>query len=253
MASMTEQRVGHIVRALRRRLGWRQVDLAARARCSQSQVSLVERGQLERVSLPVLKRIIAALDATLVIEVRWRAGALDRLLDEDHAALAARIAQLLRMAGWEVEMEVTYSEWGERGSIDILAFDPASGSLLIIEVKTDLPSVEATMRKLDEKVRLAPKIARERFGWRARSVSRLLVMPNSRTLRRRITRHDALLRAALPERNVTVKRWIARPTGPLAGLLFVTDSALASSYRRRGGRSRVDMPRSKSHSTDAAA
>jgi transcriptional regulator with XRE-family HTH domain len=248
---MDDQRVGRIVRALRRRLGWRQSDLATRARCSQGQVSLIERGHLERVSLAMLKRIIAALDATLVIEVRWRAGALDRLLDEDHATLSSRIARLLRSAGWQVEVEVTYSEWGERGSIDILAFHTESGNLLVIEIKTDLPSVQSTVRKLDEKARLAPKIARERFGWQARSTSRLLVMPNSRTLRRRVARHDGLLLGLLPARNVAVKRWVARPDGVLAGLLFVTDNAVASPVRRPGGRHRIDGPRSRSRIANA--
>ncbi|HWH24128.1 MAG TPA: helix-turn-helix transcriptional regulator [Candidatus Limnocylindria bacterium] len=214
-----DQRVGRIIRALRRRLDWRQSDLAERARCSQSMVSLVERGHLAHVSLPLLRRIFAALDASLVIEVRWRAGALERLLDEDHAALVAHVAALLRLAGWEVLIEATYSEWGERGSYDVLAFHPPTGSVLVVEIKTDLPSVEATLRKLDEKVRLAPKIGRERFRRQTGSISRLLVMPNTRTLRRRTERHEAVLSAALPERNVAVRRWIAHPHGAIAGLL----------------------------------
>jgi transcriptional regulator with XRE-family HTH domain len=133
---MDDQRVGRIVRALRRRRGWRQVDLADAAACSQTMVSLTERGHLERVPLPVVRRILAALDASLIVEVRWRAGALDRLLDEDHAVLLARVADFLRRFGWQVEIEVTYSEYGERGSYDILAFHRAAGVLLVVEVKT---------------------------------------------------------------------------------------------------------------------
>jgi transcriptional regulator with XRE-family HTH domain len=72
---MDDQRIGRIVRALRRRLGWRQIDLAIRAACSQATISLVERGHLAGVSLPVLRRILTALDASLVIEVRSRAVA----------------------------------------------------------------------------------------------------------------------------------------------------------------------------------
>ena len=132
-------------------------------------ISLVERGHLANGSLPLLRLILAALDASLVIEVRWPTGALERLLDEDHATVVARVADVFRLAGWEVPVEVTHSEWGERGSIDLLAYHAGSGTVLVVEVKTDLPSAEATLRKLDEKVRLAPKIARVRLGWHGRA------------------------------------------------------------------------------------
>jgi transcriptional regulator with XRE-family HTH domain len=121
---MDDQRLGRIVRALRRRLGWRQSDLAKRARCSQSAVSLIERGHVR--SLPILRRVLAALDASLALDVRWRAGALDRLIDEDHAHLVAAVTKVLVTAGWIVHVEVTYAEYAERGSIDIFAFMPAA-------------------------------------------------------------------------------------------------------------------------------
>src|SRR5688572_5166515 len=133
---MDGQRVGRIVRALRRRRGWRQMDLAAQASCSQAEISLVERGHLR--SLVLAERILAALDAHLVLDVRWRGGALDRLLDEDHATLVATVARRLAAAGWEVQVEVTYSHFGERGSFDVLAFMPSVGIVLVIEVKTYL-------------------------------------------------------------------------------------------------------------------
>jgi transcriptional regulator with XRE-family HTH domain len=105
-----DQRIGRIVRALRRRLGWRQADLAGRARCSQRTVSRAEHGHLP--SVPILRRLLAALDAWLVIDVRWRAGALERLLDEDHAALVGLLTGLLHRLGWEVHVEVTYARAG---------------------------------------------------------------------------------------------------------------------------------------------
>jgi hypothetical protein len=55
--------------------------------------------------------------------------------------------------------------FGERGSIDLLAWHESSRTLLVIELKTELTSVEETLRRHDSKVRLAPGIARERFGW----------------------------------------------------------------------------------------
>jgi len=45
---------------------------------------------------------------------------LDRLIDERHAALLGQTVQLFRGAGWEVDVEVSFSIFGERGSLDVL-------------------------------------------------------------------------------------------------------------------------------------
>lgn len=203
--------------------------------------------------MPVLRRIVAALDASLVIEVRWRAGALDRLLDEDHASLVARVTDLLAAAGWEVRIEVTYSEFGERGSIDILAFMPATGVLLVVEIKTDMAAVEATLRKVDEKVRLAPGIARTRFGWNVQAAGWLLVMPERSTLRRRVDRHSTLFARAFPARGSEIRRWLRNPTTAIAGLWFLSPNRGPAGVQGRGGRERVRVPRPSSPSRSAAA
>jgi transcriptional regulator with XRE-family HTH domain len=250
-APVDDQRVGRIVRALRRRLGWRQLDVAERAGCSQTKVSLLERGHLSDVPLTTLRAIIGALDASLAIEVRWRAGALERLLDEDHAVLVGRCAEILRRAGWLVEVEVTYSEWGERGSYDILAYHLASRTLLVVEVKTDITSAEATLRKLDEKVRLAQPVAQKRFGWSGDTVGRLLVLAGSSTLRRRVARHRAIFDRSLPTRAVDVRRWIMSPVGGLAGLWFLSTSRSTTLIKGRGGRERIRRPKSQSDGRQA--
>lgn len=248
---MDDQRIGRIVRALRRRLAWRQTDLAHRSRCSQKTVSRAELGHLP--SLPIIRRILAALDASLVVEVRWRAGALDRLLDEDHASLSAAVMELLSSAGWEVRVEVTYSEFGERGSIDILAFMPSAGVLLVIEIKTDMAAVEATLRKVDEKVRLAPDVARKRFGWDASTVGWLLVMPERSTLRRRVERHSSVFARAFPVRGSEIRRWLQQPAKAIAGLWFLSSSRGTTRIQRRGGGERVRIANCPSPSRGAAA
>lgn len=236
---MTDATTGRSIRALRRRRGWRQVDLAGAARCSQTLVSLVERGHVETVSLRTLRQVLAALDAVVLLQVQWRGAALDRLLDEEHAALVGMLAKRLRELGWQVEIEVTYSRYGERGSFDLLATMPGRSIVLVIEVKTDLPSVEATLRKLDEKARLAPVVARERFGWAARDVARLLVMPESSTLRRRTGRHSSLFERALPVRGAALRQWLDAPDGPIKGLWFLSGSNPRGAIGRAGGRERV--------------
>ncbi len=241
------------MRALRHRRGWRQIDLALAAGCSQNLVSLVERGHLDRLSVRTVRRLVGALDATVFLELRWRGAALDRLADEAHATLVGFVADYLRARGWLVELEVTYSEYGERGSYDLLAFHPGSRSLLVIEVKTDLPSVEGTLRKLDEKERLASKVARDRFAWRPTSVSRLLVMPASPTLRRRMARHSAVIGASVPTRTVAARRWLGAPTGRLAGVWFVSHRDGGVGVARARSPERVRKPNSGRNNPRVAA
>lgn len=238
---MDDQRVGRLVRVLRIRLGWRQVDLAARAGVSQGTVSLVERGHVDRMSMRMVRRVLAAIDASAELLVRWRAGDLDRVLDEQHARLVMEIARRLSADGWEVVPEVSYSEFGERGSIDVLAWHGPTRTLLVVEVKTDLASVEATLRKHDEKVRLAPRIARQRFGWTPASVGRLLVLPATSTPRRRVATYAPVLDPVYPLRNEFLRAWLRHPVERGDGVLFVTARGPRTRANRRRVRVRGDL------------
>ncbi len=210
---------------------------------SQGEISLFERGRIEGMTVGTVRKIFGGLDAELVLFVRWRGGDLDRLLDSGHARLCDELVRLLTADGWEVAPEVSYSEFGERGSIDLLAWHPGLRILLVIEVKTEVASVEETFRKHDEKVRLAPKVALQRFGWDARSTARLLVFPEHRTIRRQVEDKAALFGRGYPMRNVAVRRWLREPDGPLSGLLFMPDTSEARGVRQRPVRKRVRVGR----------
>lgn len=93
--SMDDQRVGAVLRALRQRRGWRQVDLARRAHVSASCVGRLERGRLGATSLATIRRVADALDARLDSVVRWHGADLGRLLDVRHAAIHEAMARLL--------------------------------------------------------------------------------------------------------------------------------------------------------------
>lgn len=236
-------RIGRIVRTLRRRRGWRQIDLADRARVSQQVVSLIETGQIGHVSVHRLDRVLRVLEAELELNVRWRGGELDRVMDEGHAILVQAIAALLDALGWVVRVEVTYSTGADRGSIDVLAFHPSRSALLVIEVKTDITSAEATLRKHDEKVRVAGAVAQSRFAWSARSVSRLLVLPDASTARRRITHHGLLFNRAYLLRGSRLKVWLRDPASSTSGLVFVAVTNVVGSRRELTSRRRVRRPR----------
>src|SRR5437588_727528 len=128
-------RFGRQIRALRRRRGWRQLDLAAAARVSRAVVARVELGGAGRLKVETLDRISGAMSARLELRLLWNGEALDRLLDEAHATLVEWLTRLLVYAGWVVAPEVSFSIFGERGSIDLLAFHEAAGVLLVVEVK----------------------------------------------------------------------------------------------------------------------
>jgi transcriptional regulator with XRE-family HTH domain len=119
-SSVDQVRIGRIGRALRHRLGWRQSDLGDRVGLSQGEISLFETGRLDPMPIRTVRRILGGLYAELVLAVRWRGGDLDRLLDAAHARLAEKFARLLADDGWQVMPEVSYSVFGERGSIDLL-------------------------------------------------------------------------------------------------------------------------------------
>ena len=116
--------------------------------------------------MDTLRRVFAALSARFEPGVLWRAGDLDRLLDEDHAGIMEAAAAVYRADSWEVFPEVSFSRFGERGSIDLLSLYPSRRVAVINEVKASINSVEETHRRQDVKVRLCSDIVQERFGWR---------------------------------------------------------------------------------------
>jgi hypothetical protein len=162
----------------------------------------------------------------------------DRILDRRHADLLGVCSAWLKSLGWQIRAEVSYSEYGERGSIDLLAWDESTRSVLVIEVKTELASIESTLRKLDEKARLGPTIA-GRLGWPPVTVSRLLVLPNDRTQRRRVAAHAAVLGDAYPTRGRVVQAWCRAPSGPISGLIYVTEPGVKRTQGVRGRRERI--------------
>lgn len=60
------------IRALRRAREWRQADLGAQATLSRDVVSRVENGELAGLTIGSLELLAGALEATLVVELRWQ-------------------------------------------------------------------------------------------------------------------------------------------------------------------------------------
>jgi len=232
---MDSVRFGLAVRSLRRRRRWTQSELAIRVGCSRSAVARVERAEADRFTVRFLERLLATLDARMLVRVLWRGEELDRLLDADHAALVEKVASMLAATGWIVQVEVTFQVRGELGSVDVLALQPARRLVLVVEVKSVVPDLQSMLAALDRKVRLVPVILRDR-GWGdgREAVSRVVVLSGDRTSRRRVERHAATFARSLPARTVAVKRWLARPSGEIGGIYFLS-RVTATRARHRVG------------------
>jgi transcriptional regulator with XRE-family HTH domain len=215
---MDDMRVGAAFRAVRLRRRWRQQDVAERAAVSRALVSLIERGHVDHVTLAALRRVGAVLDVRVDVVARWRGGELDRLINARHSALHESVAEMLGgLDGWVFAPEVSFSVFGERGVIDILAFHRPTRSLLVIELKTAIVDVNDLIGGIDRKTRLAAKIAAGR-GWDAATVSCWLIVDQGRTNQRRLLAHRHVLRGAFPDTGRRATAWLRRPEGRMAAM-----------------------------------
>jgi hypothetical protein len=126
-----------------------------------------------------------------------------------------------------------FAIYAERGVIDILAWHPGRRALLVIELKTDLADMNELLGTLDRKRRLAVQVAAGR-GWDPVTISAWLIISESRTSRRRVAAHEAMLKSALPDDRRTIRRWVRDPIGQVQPLR-------SDRWRRRGW----DRPRSR--------
>jgi transcriptional regulator with XRE-family HTH domain len=247
---MRYETIGRLVRALRQRRGWRQDDLSDRARRPRSALVSLEAGRLDRLTVGALRDFAHALDARLVITMEPASGSARVLLDAGHAFLQNLWKGRLEQWGWLVRAEVSFNHYGDRGRIDLLAFHPATGILLVIEIKTALVDIQALLGGLDVKVRVAPTLS-NRFGWgRPTATIPMLVAAASSTARRRLADHAALF-DPLAVRGRGATSWLRRPgsASPPSGLLALTKVPnVVYGDRNRGGRHRVRLARTDSRS-----
>lgn len=236
-----DRRVGLVIRALRRRRGWRQSDLALAAKLSESVIGRAEAGHFDSMSLRV-RQITSALDVRLDLSPRWRGGELDRLLDSQHAANVVITAEELVADNWSPMQEVTYAIYGERGSLDLLGLKEAEACAAVMEIKSTITSWEETQRRFDEKCRLLPRIVYERWGWRPRTIGRILVVADSMTNRRRVEQLGTVVAQAYPARTRQVRKWLRDPIGSLAGIWFLSIPHGRGLSEARGGPDRVRRP-----------
>ena len=240
---MDDQQAGTAFRAIRIRKRWRQDDLAAKANVSRTIVGRIEHGRLGTIPIGTIRRVAAALDARFDTVVRWHGGDLGRLVNSRHAAMHEAMAIFMAcLDGWVAEPEVSFSIYGERGIIDVLAWHPGRRILLVIELKTELVDVNELMGAADRRRRLAASVARDR-GWDPLAVATWVVIAEGRTNRRAVGAHEAVLRAKFPMDGRAMRHWLRSPSDRVDALGFLPSVHGVSARRELAPVRRVTRPK----------
>jgi transcriptional regulator with XRE-family HTH domain len=213
--------IGRTFQNLRLSRNLSQEAVADRAGVSRGTVSRLERGIVDGISVGAIRAICGAMSMPSLVTLGWRAPELERLRDRLHAAMVEDVAAALLPFGWEVVPEFSFNQYGDRGSVDVLAWHAGAQALLIVETKTRLWDLQATLHALDRKRRVLPDVVARDRGWRSQALGVVLVLPELSTHRHVVERHAATFEAAFPQRQVEVKRWLAEPRGDLRGLWFL--------------------------------
>lgn len=71
----------------------------------------------------------------------------------------------------------------------------------------------------------------------------LLVLPEASRHRNLIARHAFTVDASLPERNLTIRKWLEEPTRPLRGVWFLPNTQVPGAKEIPDTPDRIRMPR----------
>ncbi len=217
---MDDAKIGATVRAVRIRRRLTQADVAELASVRPSAVSLLERGLFQDLSLATMRSIATALGMWYEITAKWRGVDLDRLVNGAHDALQRAVLRWFgRLPGWIALPEVSFSIYGERGAIDVLAWHQASRTLLIVELKTFLVDPAELVRTMDARLRLGRQIGAEQ-GWRSSTVARWVIFTDTRTNRRHVAAHRDVLTPLATLDGRRMRTWLRSPAGPVSALSF---------------------------------
>jgi transcriptional regulator with XRE-family HTH domain len=187
-----------------------QVQLAAAIGVSRAHIAGIETGRANP-SLDLVWRIADRLGLELELVGRHPIVVDRRQGDLVHARCSAYVERRLRRRDWLVEREVEVASGRAHGWVDLLAFEPRSRTLVIVEIKTRLDDIGAVERQVAWYEREAPDLA-VRLGWRPRRVLSWLLLLASDEVEGRMSLHRELLRTSFPERAATMRAVVRDPT-----------------------------------------
>jgi DNA-binding XRE family transcriptional regulator len=175
-----------------------QAELAAAVGVSRSHIAGIETGRVDP-SLDLVWSIADRLGLDLQLVGRSPLALERRRGDLVHARCSSYIDRRLQRHGWAVAREVEVLSGRAHGWIDLLAFDPRSRTLIVVEVKTRLDDIGAVERQIAWYEREAFRVARS-LGWQPRRSFAWLLLLASDEIESQISVHRHLLRRAFPDR-----------------------------------------------------
>ena len=211
---------GRWCRSTRTELDITQGDLAQAVGVSRSLIAAYESGR--RVpDLDVIDRIAGALGVRVGLDLR-RPVVLGAARETDllHARCSGYVGRRLASLGLDVAREVEIIDGRMRGWIDLLAFDPRTDRLLIVEVKTWIGDVGSIERQVGWYERLALGAARER-GWSARKTSTWLLVLATEEVDHTLARQREVFDVAFPDRAMAMRQMLSTGVEGSRGLALI--------------------------------
>jgi transcriptional regulator with XRE-family HTH domain len=192
------------------------LSLASRVGVSERYIAKIEQG-VANPSLGLIDRIADALGLELELVIRppvFPGGSW--VSDSVHARCSVYADRRVRGNLWRMAREVEVVHGRSHGWIDLLAFDPRTRTLLIIEVKTRLDDLGALERQLGWYERMAWQSAR-RLGWRPTRVVTIVLALASDEVERVVRAHRQLIDVAFPMRVPQIADLLAEPGRAFVG------------------------------------
>jgi transcriptional regulator with XRE-family HTH domain len=176
-----------------------QQDLAGVLGIHRGHLANIEAGRTN-VSIDLVDRIAATLGQRLELIVHPpRFVGARPLHDTVHAWCSGYAGRRLSAAGWLIAREVDVTAGAARGWIDLVAYDPARETLVIVEIKTRLDDLGAIERQVGWYEGQAMATA-HRLGWRPRRIHVWLLVLASDEVDRSLTINRDLVDQAFPGR-----------------------------------------------------
>jgi transcriptional regulator with XRE-family HTH domain len=165
---------------------------------SRGYIAKIERGRANP-SLELVERLARALELEIDFVARPPVVFGGHQRDFVHARCSSHVDGRLRNAGWFTAREVEVTHGRSHGWIDLLAFDPKTGIVLVIELKTRIDDLGAIERQLGWYERSAFDVAR-RLGWRPRRVVSWLLLLATEEVEGVLRANRELMSRAFPVR-----------------------------------------------------
>ncbi len=197
-----------------------QRELASIVGVSRPQITAIEAGR-SNPPLGTVQQIAEALGLEVELVARPPQVIALRQRDLVHAWCSAHVGRRLRRAGCETHREVEVVHARSHGWIDLIAFDPRTRTLVIVEIKTRLDDLGAIERQLGWYEREALAVA-DRYGWVPTRVVTWLLVLATEEVDTAIRLNRGALREAFPVRAPAMRELLDGTAGTLP-----TDRGLA--------------------------